>query len=153
MALRLSNDLKNYIINQGIVKQMAGTAGTGGTCVIKIYSGTQPTNADTEPTGTSGTMLCEIIGVGWGGSNGTIGATSGTASLGTASGYTGTAAATGTAGWARMRTYGTNFTGSAGTFTIDGNVGTASTCDFVINSASIVSTGAVSLLTAPIAIA
>jgi hypothetical protein len=153
MALKLSNDLKNYIINQGIIKQMAGTAGTGGTCEIKIYSGTQPTNADTEPTGTSGTVLCQIIGIGWGGSNGTVGATCGTAAFGTAAGYTGTGAITGTAGWARMRTYGTNFLGSAGTYTIDGNVGTASTCDFVINSVSIVATGAVSLLTAPIAIA
>jgi hypothetical protein len=153
MALKLSQDLKNYIINQGIVKKMAGTMGTGGTCEIKIYSGTQPTDADTEPTGTSGTMLCQIINVGWGGTNGTIGATSGTIALGTAAGYTGTGAVTGTAGWARMRTYGTGYTGSAGTFTIDGDVGTSGTCAFIINSVSITATGAVSLLTAPISLA
>jgi len=150
MALKLSADLKNYIINQGIIKQMAGTAGTGGTCVIKIYTGTQPTDADSAPTGTSGTMLCEIINLGWGG---TMGATAGTASLGTAVGYTGTAAATGTAGWARMITYGTNFTGSAGTYVIDGDVGTAGTCTFVINAVSITNLGSVTLLTAPISIA
>ena len=149
MALKISRDLKNYIINQGIIKQMAGVAGTGGTCVIKIYTGTQPVDADSAPTGTSGTMLCEIIGLGWGG---TMGATSGTASLGTDAGYTGTAAVTGTAGWARMITYGTNFTGSAGTYCIDGDVGTASTHAFVINSVSITNLGAVTLLTAPISI-
>lgn len=149
-ALRISTDLKNYIINQGFIKQMAGTAGTGGSCVIKIYSGSQPTNAD---AATNGTMLCEIIGIAWGGSNGTIGATSGTAALCSTSGYTGTAATTGTAGWARMETFGTGFTGSAGTFRIDGDVGTASTCTFVINSVSITAGGSVSLLTAPINIA
>jgi len=149
MALKLSRDLKAYIINQGIIKQMAGTAGTGGTCVIKIYTGTQPADADSAPTGTSGTMLCEIIGIGWAG---TMGATSGTASLGTTAGYTGTAAETGTAGWARMITYGTNFTGSAGTYTIDGDVGTSGTCAFVINSVSISVLGSVTLLTAPISI-
>jgi len=152
-ALRLSTDLKNYIINQGIVKQMAGTMGTGGSTVIKIYTGTQPADADTAPTGTSGTLLCQIIGIGWGGTNGTIGATCGTVSLGTSVGYTGTAEATGTAGWARMQTFGTNFTGSAGTFTIDGDVGTSGTSTFVINAVSITNLGSVSLLTAPINIA
>lgn len=156
MALKISRDLKNYIINQGIVKQMAGTMGTGGTCVIKIYTGSQPTDADTAPSGTNSTMLCQILNLGWGGTGeaGTVGATSGTASHSSgAPGYVGTAAETGLAGWARMQTFGTNFTGSAGTYNIDGDVGTGGTCAFIINSASITVNGAVTLLSAPISIA
>ena len=149
MALKMSTDLKNYVINQGIVKMMAGTMGTGGTASIKIYSGTQATNAD---AGTCGTLLCTIIGIGWGGSNGTIGATSGTVSLGTSVGYIGTASYTGVAGWARMEAVGVGFTGSAATHRIDGDVGTASTCTFVINSTAITADGFVTLLTAPISI-
>jgi len=149
MALKLSTDLKNYIVNQGIVKVMAGTMGTGGTTVMNIYTGSQPTSAD---AGTSGTLLCTIIGIGWGGSNGTIGATSGTTAFGTSVGYTGTAATTGTAGWARLETVGTGYTGSAATFRIDGDVGTGATCAFVINSVAITAAGAVTILSAPIAI-
>jgi hypothetical protein len=155
MALRLSKDLKSYVINQGIIHQMTGTMGTKGTCVIKIYTGSQPADADTAPSGTSGTLLCQIINIGWGGVTGadsTVGTTSGTACLGSAGGYAGTAEATGTAGWARMQTFGTNYTGSAGTFNIDGDVGTAGTSTFVINSVSVTNLGAVTLLTAPISI-
>ena len=148
MALKLSTDLKRYIISQGVIKQMAGTAGTGGTCTLLLYTGTQPTNADTAPTGTSGTILGTISGIGWGG---TMGATSGTAAL--AGTFVGTAGVTGTAGWARMRTYGTNFTGSAGTYTIDADVGTAATCTFVINSVSVTALESISLHTASISLA
>ena len=152
MALKLSTDLKNYIINQGIIKQMAGTAGTGGTCVINIYSGSQPVSAD---AATNGTLLCTIIKIGWGGTgaDGTIGATGGTASFASgAPGYTGTAATTGNAAWARMETIGVGFTGSAATFRIDGDVGTSGTCAFVINSVSITALGSVTLLSMPISI-
>ena len=152
MALRISRDLKNYIINQGVIEQMAGTIGTGGSAVINIYTGTQPADADTEPTGTSGTLLCEIINIGWGGSNGTVGATSGTVCASSAGGFAGTAVVTGTAGWARMRTYGTNSFGSAGTYTIDGEVGTASTCTFVINSVSVTNAQSVTLVTTSLAL-
>jgi hypothetical protein len=147
MALRLSTDLKNYLVNQGIVKQLAGTMGTGGTAVLKIYTGSQPASAD---DATSGTLLCTIIGIGWGGSNGTRGATSGTATFGTDGGYTGTASATGTAGWARMETVGTGYTGSSATHRIDGDCGTGATCAFIINSVSITSAGAVSVLSMPL---
>jgi len=152
MALKLSTDLKNYIVNQGIAKQMAGTMGTGGTCVLNIYNGTQPADAD---SATSGTLLCQIINIGWGGTGnaGTIGGTAGTVSHSSgAAGFSGTAIADGTATWARMVTFGTGFTGSAGTFRIDGDVGTASTCTFVINVAAIGNGGAVTLLTAPISL-
>lgn len=153
MALKFSTDLKNYIVNQAIVKQMAGTMGTGGTASMKIYSGAQPADAD---AGTSGSILCKIINIGWGGtgSAGTIGATAGTASHSSgAAGYSGTAENTGTAGWARMETVGLGFTGSAATFRIDGDVGTAATCTFVINVVSITNGGVVTLLTAPISMA
>lgn len=150
MALRLSTDLRNYIINQGIVKQMSGTMGTGGTASITIYSGSQPANADTAPSGTSGTVLATIINIGWGGSNGTIGATSGTVAFGAAGGYTGTASTTGVAGWARMKTVGLGYTGSAATFNIDGDCGTAATSTFVINSTELTALGAVTVLSMPI---
>lgn len=146
MATKLSTDLKNYIVNQ-TVNQMSGTTGTGGTCVLKIYTGSQPANAD----GTaSGTLLVTISGVAWGtiGSAGTIGATAGTAALsGTCSN---TAATDGTAGWGRMETFGTGFHGSAGTFRVDGDVGTGGTCTFIINSVVISAGNTVTLLTAPI---
>ena len=146
MALSLSKDLKNYIISKGIVEAMAGTCGTGGTASITIYNGSKPADAD---TATNGTALCEIIGIGWAYS---YGETSGTAALGTSVGYSGTASTSGTAGWARMTTVSTGYTGSAATFTIDGEVGTASTSVFVINSVSLTAGGIVSLLTAPISL-
>jgi hypothetical protein len=152
MALKMSTDLKNYVINQGIVKKMAGTMGTGGSASINIYTGSQPANAD---AGTSGTLLCTIINIGWGGTGnpGTVGATGGTAihSSGGA-GYTGTAGVTGVAGWARMETVGEGFTGSAATFRIDGDVGTGATCAFIINNTTITSGGSVTLLTCPISV-
>lgn len=153
MALKFSTDLKNYIVNQGIAKQMAGTMGTGGTAAIGIYNGTQPVNAD---AGTSGTMLCEIIAMGWGGTgnDGTIGGTGGTVSLaGGAAGYSGTACSSGTASWARMVTVGSGFTGSAATHRIDGDVGTGATCAFIINVPIITAGATVTLLTAPISMA
>jgi hypothetical protein len=153
MALKIGTDLKNYIINQAIAKQLAGTMGTGGSAVLRIYNGTQPTNAD---AATAGTMLCEIINIGWGGTGnaGTIGGTGGTVSHSSgAAGYSGTAANTGTATWGRFETFGTGFTGSAATFRIDGDVGTGATCSFVINVAAITSGGTVTLLTAPISMA
>jgi hypothetical protein len=145
----MSTDLKNYVINQGVIKQMAGTMGTGGTASLKIYTGSQPASAD---SATSGTLLCTISNIAWGGSNGTIGATSGTTDLASTAGYSGTAATGGVAGWGRMEAFGTGFTGSAGTFRIDGDVGTAATCTFVINSVNVANGGVVTLLTAPFAI-
>lgn len=149
MALKLSTDLKNYIVNQGIVKQLAGTMGTGGTAVLKLYSGSQPTDAD---QGTNGTLLCTIINLAWGGTNGTIGSTQGLVAFGTAGGYTGTAATSGTLGWGRIETIGTGFTGSAATHRIDGEVGTAATSTFVVNSTVVTALGAVSVISMPISI-
>jgi len=152
MALRLSTDLKNYIVNQGIVKVMAGTMGTGGSTSISIYTGTQPADAD---SATNGTLLATIIGIGWGGTTGsrsTVGCTSGTLGFASTVGYVGTAATTGTAGWARMETVGVGFTGSAATFRIDGDVGTGATCAFIINAVAVTALGSVTILSAPISI-
>jgi len=152
MAFRFNDDAKNYIINQGIVKQLAGTMGTGGTATLYIYTGSQPDSANDAPSGTSGTLLCTIINIGWGGSNGTRGATCGTIAFGTSGGYTGTAVADGTAGWGRFQRYGTGFTGSAATFRVDGDVGVAGTCTFVIDSVEIATSGLVNIQTFNIAI-
>ena len=150
MALRLSADLKNEVINH-MVSQMAGTCFTAGTSSIKIYTGIQPTDADTAPAGVNGTLLCTIIGIGWGA--GTCGATAGTSALASGSGYFGTAVATGTAGWARLQTVGADkYTGSAGTYNIDGDVGTSAASTFVINAVSVTNLSTVTLLTAPISI-
>jgi len=151
-ALKLSTDLKNYIVNQGIAKKMAGTMGTGGTCVLRIYNGVQPATADGP---TSGTMVCEIINIGWGGTGnaGTIGATGGTAIHSSGGpGYTGTAGSDGSAIWARMETITTGYTGSAATMRIDGSCGTGVDATFVINVVNIEKGGYVTLLTAPISV-
>jgi len=156
MALRTSLDLRNLLVNT-IVHQMAGTKGTGGSCLLRFYNGPQPASADDATSGTClGTIGGGTWGIGWGGSNGTVGATSGTVSLGTSVGYTGTMGAVGTAVWARMITYGTSFFGtsdglgnsggSAGTYVIDGDVGTASTSTFVVNSAVFSASGQFSLV-------
>ena len=146
MALSLSLDLKNYVINKALVETMAGTVGSAGTGNLSIYSGSQPTNAD---AATNGTVLCVIPNIGWAATNGCTG---GTAALYTTAGYTGTASTTGTAGWARLECVDTGYNGSAATFRIDGVVGTASTHTFVINATSITAGGIVSLLTAPISL-
>ena len=146
MALSLSTDLKNYVINKSLAETLAGTVGTAGTASLKIYSGSQPATAD---AATAGTLLCTISSIGWAATNGCTG---GTAALANTAGYTGTAATTGTAGWARLETVDTGYNGSAATFRIDGGVGTASTHTFVINAVSITAGGIVSLLTAPISL-
>jgi hypothetical protein len=155
MALRMNADMKNVIINNMIVK-IAGTMGTGGTALLTIFTGTQPAVGGGATSGTSGTILCTIIAIGWGGTTGdssTTGCIAGTIGLAAAvSGYTGTAVSTGTAGWARIATIGTSFAGTACTFCIDGDVGTAATSTFVINSVSITAGGAVTVLSCPISL-
>jgi hypothetical protein len=135
MAFRLSTLLKDIVLNN-LVTNMASTVGTDGTASLNVYSGTQPASAD---DATAGSLLCSIANIGW------AAATGGTSSLAAAAGYSGTAIATGTAGWARFE-----FLGSAGTYRMDGEVGTASTGTFVINAVSVSSGGIVTLLTANI---
>lgn len=135
MAFRMSNDLKNLIVNT-IVPVIAGTTGTAGTGELKIYSGNQPANADTSGTGAT---LCTISNIGW------ETATSGTSSFSSTSGYTGTAGQDGTAGWARLE-----LIGEAGTYRIDGDIGTSVANVFTINVNNFSSGGIISLLSADI---
>lgn len=145
MALRMSTGLRNTLCNQGVVSQLAGTAGTSGagTANLRIYTGSQPTLADDGTAGTLagsfGTFLCEIGNIGW------VAATSGTASFLSTAGFTGTAYTSGTAGWARLETVNAN-----GTCRIDGDVGTAGTHTFTIDVIDITKDGVVSLLSADI---
>lgn len=101
-------------------------AGTGAT--IKIYSGTAPTNADTSP---AGTLLVTL----------TIAGVLGTASAGvlTLGAITsGTAVATGTAGYARVAT-------SGGTALFDLSSISTSGADLNMNSTAITSGGTVAI--------
>jgi hypothetical protein len=127
MAIRLNNAMRSQIVNSGIV----GGFGTSG--ILKVYGGTQPS---TGGEATTQGIIVEIGSIDWGA------ATNGTALItGT---KTGTANTAGTATWARL-------SGSDGTsYIIDGNCGTASTCDFVIDAVGIASTSIVSLTAATI---
>ena len=125
MAFRISTDLKNFLCNTGVVAQLAGTSGTAGTGILRIYTGTQPSGADEGTAGTLdgtfGTMLVKITGIGW------SAATTGTSSFAT-SGYNGTAVTSGTAGWARLECVNSN-----GTCRVDGDCGTSGANVFTIN--------------------
>jgi len=119
MAIRVDTNLRNDIIDNSVVMNL----GTGD---LQIRTGSQPASAD---DAASGTLLCTIsITSGFGS------AASGSASLASAP-ETGTAVATGTAGWARL---------VSGAMNIDGSVATSGG-DFTINTLSIVSGGSVSL--------
>ena len=94
---------------------------------LSIYTGSQPATANDAATGTK---LVDIM------INGFNAPASGSATLNTTTPNTGTAVATGTAGWGRI-------VGSAGE-RIDGTVGTSGT-DFTINSTSITNGATVTL--------
>ena len=105
------------------------TALTGaiGSATLSIYTGSQPTTANDAATGTK---LVDIT------INGFNTPSAGSATLDTSTPNTGTAVATGTAGWGRI-------VGGAGE-RIDGTVGTSGT-DFTINSTSITNGATVTL--------
>ena len=94
---------------------------------LSIYTGSQPAAANDAATGTK---LVDIT------INGFNTPATGSATLDTSTPNTGTAVATGTAGWGRIVGYG----GAR----IDGTVGTSST-DFTINSTSITNGATVTL--------
>ena len=94
---------------------------------LSIYTGSQPTTANDAATGTK---LVDIM------INGFNTPATGSATLDTSTPNTGTAVATGTAGWGRI-------VGGAGE-RIDGTVGTSGT-DFTINSTSITNGATVTL--------
>jgi len=132
MALSVSLPTKNAIINQ-IINDLAGTYGTAGTAELKMYTGSQPANADAAP---SGTLLCTISPVSWAQCTGGTSAISETVN--------GTAVTSGTTGWARFERI-----GAAGTYRLDGDTGTGAASVFVVNNDIFSTAGAVvSLLTA-----
>ena len=98
-----------------------------GSYKLSIYTGSQPATANDAATGTK---LVDIT------INGFNAPTTGSATLDTSTPNTGTAVATGTAGWGRI-------VGGAGE-RIDGTVGTSGT-DFTINSTSITNGATVTL--------
>ena len=98
-----------------------------GSYTLSIYTGSQPAAANDAATGTK---LVDIT------INGFNAPATGSATLDTSTPNTGTAVATGTAGWGRI-------VGGAGE-RIDGTVGTSGT-DFTINSTSITNGATVTL--------
>ncbi len=140
MAFRMSTSLKDYLCTAGIVTNFAGTTGTGGTAVLYIYTNTQPASADEGDcgtlSGTFGTILAVIEGIGWGT------ALTGTCAFATAGGYSSTSRTAGTAGWARLECINDN-----GTCRIDGNVGTGLGNVWTINQAIFATNGETVTLT------
>lgn len=113
-------------VNNSRASALITAAGTGSK--IKIYSGAAPTNADTSP---AGTLLATLV------ISGVLGtAASGVITLGTVT--TATAAATGTAGFARLTT-------SADVTLCDLTVVGTSGSDVNLNNTSITSGGTVSV--------
>ena len=119
MTIRFNTAMRNAMV----------TALTGriGGYTLSIYTGSQPATADDAATGTK---LVDIT------INGFNAPVTGSATLNTSTPNTGTAVATGTAGWGRI-------VGGAGEH-IDGTVGTSGT-DFTINSTSITNGATVTL--------
>lgn len=131
MALKLNAFLKNQVVDR-IIVNLAGTTGTAGTAQVKVYTGSQPSDAD---QATSGNLICTLSSISW------SSCTNGTAPL--TGQFSGTNSAAGTAGWARFETVNAN-----GTARLDGNVGTAATSTFVINNPIFATAGGdVTLLT------
>lgn len=137
MALKLGMTLKNVVINQ-IISSLAGTTGVDGTAKVYLYTGSQPVDADTAPSGTSGTLLGTISAISW------ELCTGGTAALTNV--FSGTSGVAGTVGWARFEAV-----MAAGTFVMDGNVGVAATHTFVMSNPAFATAGSpVSILTGPL---
>ena len=120
MTIRFNTDMRNAMVT-------ALTNAIGSYNTLSIYTGSQPATANDAATGTK---LVDIM------INGFNAPVSGSATLNTSTPNTGTAVATGTAGWGRI-------VGGAGE-RIDGTVGTSGT-DFTINSTSITNGATVTL--------
>jgi hypothetical protein len=121
MAIQFCTPIKDGMIDDMILK-LAGTFGTAGTATLRIYTGTQPETGP--PTGSCGTgiLLCEIINIGFNA------ASNGSAGMGSAGGFTGTAATDGTAGWGRLTNGGTS-----GTMFLDAPITLEGTSGFGMN--------------------
>lgn len=109
MTIRLSTGLRNELL-----KPAGSSFGdVMADFYVDLYSGSQPASADTAPTGT---LLITYSLNGLGAAGGTWGsAAAGKVSRTTSEVLMGTAAATGTAGWGRIR--------------LDGDLGTTNTTD------------------------
>lgn len=118
MTIRFNTAQRNSIVTT-LTGELAGAT-------LSIYTGTQPADPNSAP---SGTKLVDVY------INGFVAPTTGSATLDTASPNVGDAVATGTAGWGRI----VHTNGS-----IDGTVGTSGT-DFTINSTAITSGATVTL--------
>ncbi len=118
MTIRFNTAQRNSIVT-ALTGELAGAT-------LSIYTGTQPADPNSAP---SGTKLVDVY------INGFVAPTTGSATLDTASPNVGDAVASGTAGWGRI----VHLSGS-----IDGTVGTSGT-DFTINSTAITSGATVTL--------
>ena len=119
MTIRFNTAMRDAMVT-------AMTEAIGG-YTLSIYTGSQPATANDAATGTK---LVDIM------INGFNAPATGSATLNTSTPNTGTAVATGTAGWGRI-------VGGAGE-RIDGTVGTSG-ADFTINSTSITNGATVTL--------
>jgi hypothetical protein len=129
MAIRLNDAIRSVMADAGVVGYL-GTAG-----ILSVYAGTQPA---TGGGATTQGKIVEIAGISWNA------ATNGTALI--AASKTGTCGTAGTAAWARL-------TDSSGTtYVVDGNCGTASTSNFVIDVALIAGDSVVTLTAATIVV-
>jgi hypothetical protein len=130
MAIRLNSTLRSYIVDSGVVAVLGS-----GSALLRLYTGTQPADGGGSTSGC--VLLCTIdtTAPAW------ASASNGTAAL-SAGSYTGTTGTSGTVEWARL-------SDSGGTsYVVDGNCGTAATCDYVIDSAVFSTAGATVTLTA-----
>lgn len=126
MALRIAAAVRSSIMD---VVEAAADAG-GSAAQLKIYTGTQPADAD---TAASGTLLATLT------LNDPMGVQSGgVITVDVSPAITAAAGNTGTAGWGRLLD-------STGATVLDGSVGTSGT-EFIIDSTSITSGQTVALV-------
>ncbi|HHT9136817.1 MAG TPA: hypothetical protein ACFYEK_06160 [Candidatus Wunengus sp. YC60] len=146
--MNYSTTLKAFVLNK-LVDRIAGTVGTAGTASLYFYNYAQPSSADTDTTSGS---IGYINNIGWGTSGITAYATtSGTVGL-AATSYLGTSCSSGTAVWGRFETIGVDYRGSAATFRIDGDVGTAATNTIILSTVIFAAGKRISLGTAKFSI-
>lgn len=119
MALRISEGLANAILLAGFKPSMDS-------CFIDIYTGTQPTAAnDAVPVTATKLLTISNNGGGTGVTFDTV-ATLGAIGKNPAETWSGTAIATGTAGWFRVRKSGDTGAASTTALRIDGAIGSTS---------------------------
>ncbi len=129
MAVRIATATRNAMMDALAAKVDGGT----GAGRLKVYSGTQPANANTTATGTllvTFTLNDPAFGA----------SAAGVITLSVSPSITATAAATGTAGWARLED-------SAGNAVLDGTCGTAGS-DFILDTTSVSSGQSIGLVSA-----